>query len=54
MADSVSWPRGIALTVPGRFVLARLAAACAAWLNSSTLSAAAVTLDYLAEPARLS
>jgi hypothetical protein len=54
MADSVSRPRGIALTVPGRFVLARLAAACAVRPNNSPLSAAVVTPDYLAEPARLS
>jgi hypothetical protein len=47
-------PRGIASTVPRKFVLARLAAACLAWPNNPLLPAAAVAPDCLAEPTGLS
>jgi hypothetical protein len=52
------WPAtSTTSTVPRRFVMARLAAACAerpARPNSPPLPAAAVTPDYLTEPAELS
>jgi hypothetical protein len=57
MAGGIGRPRDTASTVPHRFVLARLAAACtarAAWTNSPPLPAAAVAPDCLAEPARQS
>jgi hypothetical protein len=56
MAGGVGRPWGTTSTVPHRFVLARLAAACVARAvrpNSPLLSAAAVAMDYLMEPAGL-